>query len=374
MTGPTGRTGVGEAKLPRAAQVALRQKTQLDIPQHTCTTKPRLNTPQYNTRPDIPQQTSAAYTPQHTHTTRPDIPQHTYTKRPDTPQHTSDVKTYRPKFLAVGPNEHDHEAGCGCASATHTRPTHTHVPVGSTSTHPQPKGTIHTHPIHIRAPGGKANAHPYPQGLTSHTSTHAKQPAQPAPQTHPPTKHTTHQPRPVGQLLYSQQMIQTNSARPRVIRSRQEGVRFPTVRRLTTKMQTHTTQSTHSFTPFKRRRLSTYGTVVRRGRTEKSCVGASNHTHPHPKKVIRAPTTPITTQEEGHLIPYTTDDSNTRNHNLISATSGPPSFTPSPHLTYLSEKWNAPTTDIGNARSHNLTTTSSPPALASPPQPKKSRS
>ena len=269
MTGSKGHTGAGEATLPRAVHDAPGQKTQ-HIPRPTHTLPTRLN-----------------------------IPQHTYTTTPDIPRHVSAVRSYKPKFLDIRPSN-DHKAGCGCARVMHTRPAHTRIPVSCT------------------------NTYGYPHGSTSRT-----------------TKHTTHQPRSVGQLLtHSQRMIHTNLARPRVIRSRQEGVRFPSVGRLTTKMQTHTTpphtkptQSTHSFTPFKRRRLSTYGTVVRRGRTEKSYVGASNLIHPHPKKVIRAPTTPITIQEEGHLIPRTTDASNTHSHILTTTSSRPPRSTPSPNLT-----------------------------------------
>ena len=105
-----------------------------------------------------------------------------------------------------------------------------------------------------------------------------------------------------------------NPTRQKFKRHTDKRVRTPTVRQLKPKVQIHTTplhnksiQGTYSFTPLNSRHLPTYGTVVRRERTEQSDEAAPNLIHPHPTILNEASLAPFTIQDEGHPTNTTTN-------------------------------------------------------------------
>jgi hypothetical protein len=98
-----------------------------------------------------------------------------------------------------------------------------------------------------------------------------------------------------------------NPTRQKFKRYTDKRVRTPTVRQLRPKVQIHTTplhnksiHGTYSFKPINSKHLSTYGTDVRRKRTEQSEGAAPNLIHPHPTLVNETSLSSLTRQDEGH--------------------------------------------------------------------------
>ena len=189
----------------------------------------------------------------------------------------------RPRFLSLGPYELSLVTGCNCAHRTvHTHQSYTHTPKDSLST-------------------------PYTSLVIGKPITH------------------TH---------WHQLDLTLHPTRQKFKRHTDKRVRFPTVRQLRTKVQIPTTilhtkpiQCTYSFTPLNSRHLPTYGTVVRRGRTEQSDEVAPNLIHPQPKIVYGEPLTPYTMQDQGH--PTNTSTTQKCSPNIV---------TPPSNLTYHSGK------------------------------------
>ena len=263
-----GRIGAGEAKLPRTLHRAPRKKTLRHIPR--LTHSPAMES---NLRLDIPQHTSDLGLGGRS-TLDPPTPL-------TSPPATHYLKpNHRPRFLSLDPNKLSHTAGCNCASSR----------------------AVHTHQSQAHAP--KDSLTPYISRMTGKP------------------------------IAYSHRLYPTfNPTRQRFKRPTDKRVRFPTERQLRTKVQIPTTtlhtkpiQRTYSFTPLHSSRLPTYGTAVRRGRTEEqSDEVASNLIHPQPKIVNGEPQTPFIMQVEGHPP-----------HTSTTQKGSPHIITPPPDPTYLS--------------------------------------
>jgi hypothetical protein len=162
--------------------------------------------------------------------------------------------------------------------------------------------------------------HTNTQRHTVHTITPLGQAAQRVPQTRPyiPTKNTTYTPLVIGKPTthshWHRLDLTLSPTRQKFKRHTDKRVRTLTIRQLRPKTQIHTTplhnksiQDTYSFTTLHSRHLPTYGTVVRRERTEQSDGDVPNLIHHHSTMVNESSRTSFTIRDEGNPTNTTTN-------------------------------------------------------------------
>ncbi len=206
--------------------------------------------------------------------------------------------------------------------------THTDIPriTHSSVTKSNLRLDVHTHPqsytlaseTSLNTHTNTHRIHTNAQRHTVHTITPLGQSAQRVPEVRPyiPTKNTTYKPlvlgKPTAHSHWHRLDLTLSPTRQKFKRYTDKRVRTLTRRQLRPKTQIHTTplhnksiQDTYSFTPLHSRHLPTYGTVVRRERTEQSDGAVPNLIHHHSTMVIEASRTSFTIRDEGHPTNHT---------------------------------------------------------------------